>query len=132
MVLNPYRKLFLFLTIVAVFISCSKKSNGDKDTQLPLITITSPLINQVYTSGEHINIAGSVSDNTSIAEVHIHVTNNATGVKYLDVHLFPGTSMTPFFNQDLTAVTGTNYKIEIIAVDRSANEGRLSILVSCN
>lgn len=132
MILSVYRKLFLLGWIIIVMMGCSKNSGAPKDTQLPVIMLNTPANNQTYTAGQTINISGSITDNSSIAEVHIHVTNVATGVKYLDVHLYPGNSTTNFSNQDLTAISGINYKIEVIAVDRSVNEARLSVLATCN
>lgn len=130
--ISDLKKAFLIALVSVATLCCSKKAGTNDDTQRPVITLTSPLVNQSYSTGQTINIAGTIADNGTIAEVHIHVTNAVTGVKYLDVHLFPGSSTTPFFNQDLTATPGVTYKVEIIAIDRAVNEGRISIQVSCN
>jgi hypothetical protein len=123
--------LFVVISLV-LLMSCSKKSSTVNDNELPVISLTTPSINQTYTAGEAINITGTVSDNNSIAEVHIHVTNVATGIKYLDVHLYPGSSSTSFSNHDIMAAAGIAYKVEIIAIDRAVNEAISSVQVSCN
>jgi len=49
----------------------------------------------------------------------------------MDVHIYPNGSTTPF-DQSITAVAGINYKIQVIAKDRSMNEARTAVEVSCN
>ena|ERR1700730_15800413 len=120
---------FIGLILLA---GCSKNVSGVTDTQLPVITIITPTDGQTFTAGSPMNITGNISDNGTIAEVHVHVTNVTTGTKYLDVHLYPGASTTSFSNHELNAVSGINYKVEVIAIDRGANEARSSVLVSCN
>lgn len=122
----------LIAVILVLMVSCSKKSSAVNDTELPVITLVTPIINQSYTAGQAINITGTVTDNNSIAEIHIHVTNVADGMKYLDVHLYPGNASTAFSNHDLTTVAGITYKVEIIAIDRAVNEAISSVQVSCN
>jgi hypothetical protein len=49
----------------------------------------------------------------------------------MDVHLYPNNS-TASFDQSITAASGINYKIQVIAKDRAVNEARSSVEVSCN
>jgi hypothetical protein len=122
-------KTILAFLIVIVLFSCSKDPATEKDTVLPVITITSPANGQNFTSGQTIQIAGTITDNKFIAEAHIHITNINTGALLMDVHLYPnGSSAT--FNQSITAVAGINYKIQVIAKDRAVNESRSSVEVS--
>jgi len=103
----------------------------DNDTTPPVITINTPLSGHVYTPGQSIAISGAITDDKYIAEVHIHVSNLNTGTLLMDVHLYPaGTSSA--FNQSITAASGINYKIQVIAKDRGVNETRSSVEVSCN
>ncbi|MBL7722587.1 MAG: hypothetical protein JNK27_00490 [Chitinophagaceae bacterium] len=119
------------LLILLLLAGCSDKNSADNDTELPVVTISSPVAGQVFTNGQQINIAGTITDNKYIAEVHIHVSNTNTGMLIMDVHLYPGSNSTTF-NQPLTAVTGVNYRIQVIAKDRAVNEGRSTVDVSCN
>lgn len=123
--------LFLLLTILWLLPGCSEKNGADNDTEQPVIIINSPFASQVFANGQVINIAGTITDNKYIAEVHIHVSNTNTGVLIMDVHQYPGSNSTTF-NQSLTAVSGVNYKIQVIAKDRAVNEGRSTVDVSCN
>lgn len=123
---------FFYILLILPVLGCSKKSGSDNDTVPPVIIIVAPVAGQVLASGELININGNITDDRFIAEVHIHVTNTGTGLKLLDVHLYPGSSATTFSNQSLTAVAGANYKIQVIATDRSVNQSISSVEVVCN
>lgn len=121
----------LFLLVVLTAASCSNGNADDKDTVLPVVTIASPASGQVFTAGQNIVIGGTISDDKFIAETHIHVINNNTGALLMDVHLYPNGNAASF-NQSITAATGINYKIRVIAKDRAANEGLATVDVSCN
>jgi len=124
--------IFISLLLMSILSGCSKKSGTEKDTILPVITISNPAAGGTFTAGELIQINGTITDDKFIAEVHIHVTNTNTGVKLLDVHLYPAGNTTVFSNQSLTAVAGVNYKIQVIATDRSVNQSVSSVEVPCN
>ncbi len=111
--------------------SCAKKQSADDDNVSPVVTISNPVNNQIFNNGQPITISGTVTDNVYIAEIHIHISNSHTGALLMDVHLYPGTNSTTF-NQSIIAVSGINYKIQVLAKDRSVNEGLDTILVSCN
>ena len=125
------RKVAFIIGGIILLGACSKSSSADKDTELPVITISTPSNNPLFNNGQSINITGPITDNTYIAEVHIHVSNTNTGALLMDVHLYPGSNSTTF-NQSLTAISGINYKILIIAKDRAVNEARSSVEASCN
>jgi len=120
----------LWLTILFLA-GCSKNSSSEKDTVLPIITISSPSPGQIFVPGQSITVAGSITDNNYIAEAHIHVSNSNTGALLLDVHVYPAASSTTF-HQSITAVAGVNYEIQVIAKDKAVNEARASVEVSCN
>lgn len=122
---------FILIFSLWVLTGCSKNSSGEKDTVLPVVTISTPTNGQLFTAGQSIAISGTVTDNEYIAEIHIHVSNNNTGALLMDVHLYPASNSTSF-NQSITAATGVNYKIQVIAKDRAVNEGRATVEVSCN
>ena len=119
------------ILILSAVWGCSKTSTTEKDNTLPVITLNNPTNGQVFTAGQNIAISGSITDDKFIAEVHIHVTNTNTGTLLMDVHLYPANSNATF-NQSITAVSGINYKIQVIAKDRAVNEARASVEVSSN
>jgi Bacterial Ig domain len=121
----------LLLSIIVLLASCKKDAATANDTELPVITINTPVANQAFTAGQSIPVSGTITDNNFIAEIHIHVSNSNTGALLMDVHLYPGGSTTTF-NQLLTAVAGVNYKIQVIAKDKAVNEARSTVEVSGN
>lgn len=67
------------LLVMAILPSCSKSSGNDNDTQQPVITLTSPSNNQVYTNGDNVVIQGTVTDN-ALHEVRIRISNGSTSL----------------------------------------------------
>ena len=122
---------YLLLITTIVFASCSKNKESERDKIFPVITINTPVNGQSFTAGLSIPISGTITDNEYIAEVHIHVSNNNTGALLMDVHIYPGTNSTNF-NELITASTGINYKIQVIAKDRAVNESGSVVEVSRN
>ena len=94
------KKLLPILTPMFMIAGCSKNSTGEKDNVPPVITIISPSNNQVCTPGQLLNITGTITDDNYIAEVHIHVTDLSTGVKYLDVHIYPAGLRIHYFDKN--------------------------------
>ena len=111
--------------------ACSKKTDQPADLVKPVITINTPFSGQVFTAGQSIPIAGTITDNQYIAEVHIHVSNNLTGTLLMDVHLYPASASTTF-NQSITASAGIEYKIQVIAKDKNVNESNTTVLANGN
>ncbi len=119
--------LFIFIQLLQ---GCSKDPS-EKDTTIPVVAINFPVQGNVFTAGQTIPISGTITDDQYIAEIHIHVTNTNTGALLMDVHLYPAGN-TATFNQSITASSGINYKIQVIAKDKAVNEGRSTVEVSCN
>jgi hypothetical protein len=124
-------RFLLLSAIIILLATCKKDEAAAKDTELPVITINSPVANQVFTAGQPITISGSITDNKYIAEVHIHVSNTNTGALLMDVHLYPAAN-SAIFNQSITAAAGVNYKIQVIVKDKAVNEARSTVEVSGN
>jgi hypothetical protein len=124
------KKLFV-LYLVIILAGCSKGSTKEKDYEAPVVTVTTPTNNQAFTGGQSIMIAGTVTDNKYIKEIHIEISNLADATEYLHVHIHPDASSFTF-NQAFTIQTGIAYKIRVIADDGSANSTAKSIEISCN
>jgi hypothetical protein len=125
------KNLVRLILVVTSLNGCSKNSDQLKDTVPPVITINTPFDGEIFTAGQPINITGSITDNNYIAEVHIHVSNLNNGNLLMDVHLYPAAATTTF-SQPITAVSGIDYKIQIIAKDRAVNQTTSSVEVICN
>lgn len=124
------RILFLYAILLFLCLGCTKSNPADRDTEVPVITITSPLDNQSFVDGQTVTIAGSVTDNKVIAEIHILVSDLTTGQIYVHVHLYPNAGFSNY-TQNFTVASGINYKVEIIALDRTLNQAVKSVQVTC-
>ena len=120
-----------FVYLLLILAACSKDPGTEKDYDAPVLTLTTPTNNQVYTSGQNIMISGQVTDNKFIKEIHVVITNLGSGTEYLHVHIHPNGSSFGY-NQSYTAQAGIFYKIEVIADDASANSSGKSVQVFCN
>jgi hypothetical protein len=123
-------KYALILYSLALLAACTKKTDtGDKTA--PVITITSPLNNQHFTTGQTITTIASATDNDKVTELHIHVINKTTGVLLRDIHSYPdepsGTVQDSF-----PADSGIIYTIQIIAKDPAQNLATAKVEVSSN
>ncbi len=122
------KQLLLFLALL-VMVGCNKSSPRNKDRESPVVTITAPSNNTIVSPGLPLNITGNITDNQYIAEVHIHITNLNTGQLMLDVHLYPAAAQASF-SQTFTPQAGQRYRIQVIARDRSVNEGIQTLEIS--
>src|SRR5438132_1611204 len=84
--------LLFLITGVMLAVACSKGGNsaGDNgdgyhgapapnDTIAPVLTIYTPISNQVFTSGNTISITGRITDDLGLYQGSIRITNDATG-----------------------------------------------------
>jgi hypothetical protein len=124
-------KRLVFTCIILSLITACGKTAAEKDKVFPVVSISSPTAGQVFTPGQLIPINAEITDETYIAEVHVHVSNTNTGELLMDVHEYPA-GKTGSIRQSITAASGVNYKIQVIAKDRAVNESRQSVEVACN
>ena len=125
-------RIILYLIIVSAFtsFSCTKNSS---DTSVPTITFTLPVQNQVYTSGQIVNIKGTLSDN-ELHEAKLTITNNAGGTelysKYLSVHGAPDYPMNENWTPVVAVVVNATIKMEVS--DFSGNKAEKTVSITIN
>jgi Domain of unknown function (DUF4625) len=124
------KKYFLLYSLLAL-LSCSKGSEKEKDYEAPVLILSTPVNNQVFTAGQDMTITGMATDNKFIKEIHIVISNSSTGTEYLHVHIHPNTNSFNF-NQAFTAQAGIAYKIDVIVDDGGSNSTGKSVSVVCN
>ena len=124
-----FRKPIFYLTSLVFLASCSKKSGDSKDTSPPVITIVSPLNNQIFTAGQTIQITVNASDNDEVSELHIQVINKTTGELLRLIHSFLGQA-SGTAHDSFIAQAGLTYIIEIIAQDPAQNLAKSQVEVS--
>ena len=85
--------LFILITAVLLAVACSKagtsSDNGGggphptpspNDTIAPVLTINTPISNQLFTSGNAINITGRITDELGLYRGFIRITNDANAL----------------------------------------------------
>ncbi|MCU7549565.1 Ig-like domain-containing protein [Chitinophagaceae bacterium LB-8] len=118
-------KQILLSLLILCIVSCSK----NKDEEAPVITISSPTNNQSFAAGQTVNVSATVTDNVELHEVHLFVTNNATGheVVHFEQH---ADAKTLNIDKSFTAQTGITYRIRVEADDHAGNGSEAQVLVS--
>ena len=125
------KKIILYYFLLMAFGACSKDSKQSNDKELPVIQLTSPSNNQVFSGGETVNITATITDNNKLALVHVHIYNNGTGQLVMDIHRSPTGSTYPL-NETLQVQAGIEYKIQVVAIDNSANQQVQTVFISAN
>jgi len=123
--------LVVFLTSLVFLTSCSKKSGDSEDTSPPIITIVSPLNNQVFTAGQTIQITVNASDNDKVTELHIQVINKTNGNLLRLIHSILGQA-NGTAQDSFIAEAGVTYIIEVLAQDPAQNLTTSQVEVSGN
>ncbi len=112
-----------------LFFSCRK--NGG-DTTPPVISITAPVNNQVYTNGQTLNIRGTLTD-ADLHEVKIVIRDNA-GVELKAFYPLVHGLSTFNFNENWTVsvTTATDATVKVEAADYTGNRGEQTVPVRLN
>ena len=122
------KKLTFLITSSILLAACTKRTVAENDNTPPVIAIISPLNNQHFNAGEIIQITAEASDNNKVIELHIHVSNTATGILLRDIHSYPGKSNATA-EDSFAAETGVNYTIKILAIDAAQNQSSAEVFV---
>ena len=78
-----------------------------------------------------VNITASISDDTRLAEVHVHISDNTTGQLLIDIHRYPNAAAYAL-NETFQVQSGINYLIKIIAVDRAGKTIGQSVTITAS
>ena len=117
-------KLILFL-LIAFLTGCSKG-----DSTPPLITVTSPVNNQVFISGQSVTVKADIEDEDGLHMVHLIVTDNAGGhIVHFEEH-YEGRTYQMI--KSFSVQSGKTYNIEVGATDHNENKGTKTLTVSAN
>jgi hypothetical protein len=143
--------LSLFISsclLFAVISACSKGSAGTDGTQLgggvnyntvvdttpPGISIITPTDNQVFTSGNTINISGTITDDYGMYRGSIRVYNDGTNT-LLSQQLYEAHYLLSYnysLNYTPVVITPTILRIEVSFEDHGANVTTKSVKVTIN
>jgi hypothetical protein len=125
------KKLIPYYILLMVLVACSKDRRQSDDKELTVIQLSSPSNNQIFSGGQTANITATITDNNKLALVHVHIYNNGTGQLVIDIHRSPSGS-TYSLNETLQVQTGIEYKIQVVAIDNSANQQVQTVFISAN
>ena len=121
----------LLLLGVVVLASCKKQNDNTRDTELPVINMSSPTQNQVFSAVQTVNIIGVITDNNKLKEVHLEIINAGTGGFVLHEH-FGADAVSYNLSRIFFTEAATSYKVKGIAEDRAGNMVKTEINISSN
>jgi hypothetical protein len=124
------KRLYILL-IIFIAGNCTKNNGSPSDKELPVIQLSSPTNNQAFAAGQAVNINGLITDNDKLAEVHVHIYNNGTGQLLIDINRFPATG-SHTLNEAFQSLAGIQYKIQVVATDKAANQQLTTVLVTAS
>ena len=134
------RRLLSILFTGVIIISCSKNDNDDDheytpdDVVPPVIEITTPTDNQVFSNNNTINITGKVTDDKGLYQGSIRITNDANGSllkeQLYEIHGVLSYSFSlPY---QVAATTTSDYTITVYFEDHGTNKTSKSVKVKAN
>lgn len=122
--------LYFLLLVSLVFNGCK---GNDNDTTTPVISLSEPTDNQVYTSGNVLRITGNLADN-HLHEMKISITNNAGGAELfsrsVSVHGQTSYTINETYTPSVTTVVNATLKVE--AKDLAENYAVKNIPIKIN
>ena len=100
----------------------------------PVITFTSPAINQHFVKGDTIRITGTVTHDIEMLEVAVHMTDRSTSSEFFHNHFSAGNKTYFEFNAvyGITENTKTTFKVEAEVTDKNSHTGRKELAISIN
>jgi len=130
---------YLFAGLV-IIIGCSKNDNDDEheynaaDVVAPVIVITTPTENQVFSNNNTINITGKVTDDKGLYQGTIRVTNDANGSllkeQAYEIHGFLSYDFTlPY---QVATATASDYTITVRFEDHGTNVTSKSVKIKAS
>ena len=138
--------LVLMTTGVLLAMACSKggSSSGNNDgphpipspvdTMAPALTVNTPSSNQVFTSGNVINITGRITDDLGLYRGSIRITNDANGTllkeQLYEIHYVLAYDFNISYTTYVT--TASDYTVTVFFEDHGYNSATKSLKVKVN
>jgi hypothetical protein len=135
------RTYFLYGLLILFCAACGKGGAVDElphvitdnDDTYPVLEITTPTTNQVFTSGSSINITGKVSDN-SLYQGTISIRNDVTGAivkeQYYEIHYIPVYNFN--ISHTISVTTATDFTVIVKFEDHGHNQTIKAVQVTVN
>ena len=142
-------KKFYYLALITFFVSilvfsCSKVGTAtdddnpnaidENDNVFPVIIVTKPTVNQVYTSGDSIVVEGKVTDEKMMYKGKVQIKNEANN--FVMAENYYETHFLSFFNYRLAykaeVTSPTDFSILLEFQDHGTNTSAATIKVKVN
>ncbi len=142
-----FKYIFYCTILMVLFIACSKDGTTTddgsgtgphvltpSDVTAPVIEITTPTNNQVFTSGNMINITGKLTDDYGLYRGSISITNDADGAvlkeQFYEIH---GLVLYNFnINYTATVAASAAYTVTVAFEDHGLNKTIKSVKLKVN
>ncbi|HUR67364.1 MAG TPA: hypothetical protein VMZ03_13520 [Chitinophagaceae bacterium] len=141
--------IILTLVVGATLLACSRGGSGagqfdgggagghvsaPSDSIPPVLIVSTPVPDQVYSSGAIINVSGTISDNNGLYRGSIRITNDANGA-LLKEQLYEIHGLTSYnfnINQVVTVGALTNYTVTVWFEDHNYNAASKAVRIKVN
>jgi hypothetical protein len=133
----------MFVLASVILSSCSKVGGPGEETLdaidqnddvFPTITISKPMINQLYTSGDSIIVEGKVTDDKIVYKGKVQIKNDANNLvvadSYYESHFLQVINYRLAYKAGVT--TPTDFSILVEFQDHGANTSTTTIKVKVN
>ncbi len=143
-VMRYLKSILVFSLVLVVNFSCSKGGSGTDDPANhinnpndiipPVITVNSPVPDQVFNSGNTINISGRITDDLGLYRGTIRIINDANGAvvkeQQYEIHGLPAYD----FNVNHVAVvsTASDYTVSVWFEDHGYNSVTKTVKIKVN
>lgn len=139
--------LLLFLWCSAL-LACSKSGSStddgsggggphviaDDDTTRPILTVLTPVNNQVYSNGSSISVTGNIADDLGLYRGSIRITNDSNGEilkeQLYEIHGVKNYNFS--VTAPATVTTATGYTVSIFYEDHGLNSVSQTLKVLVN
>lgn len=141
-----YSLVILLAVFISITFSCSKGGGpvddgggnphieNPADTIAPMITIATPTENQVFTSGNTINMTGRISDDLGLYRGTVKLVNDANGLVLKEQAYEIHGLLAYNFSLSHTAVvtTASDYTVTVTFEDHGLNSVTRSVKIKVN
>jgi hypothetical protein len=137
-----------FALLVMFAVACSKGTGSSNhnggggpnptpspiDTLAPSLTINTPASNQVFTSGNVINVSGRITDDLGLYRGSIRITNDANNAvvkeQLYEIHYVLSYDFSVSYTTNVTVPS--NYTVTVFFEDHGLNNAAKSVKVKVN
>lgn len=119
-------KIIIAVSLFLLVASCKKEKN-----EAPVLTITSPTVNQNFTTGATVNITGTATDDKALHEASVLVIASTTDTilkEYPTVH----SEASYTFSYSVTATNTETYQVQVIFADHDGAETKKDVTFTVN